>query len=108
MVYVLAIFGFLCAGFIVSIYFARGRNSNADKIQVLLNELPVVDGTDRVLMEVEIEKLRRSDTPWFEKSISTIGTIAFFSMVAATVIQTIDASITKEKNTILFEKKYKD
>jgi hypothetical protein len=40
----------------------------------------------------EIAKVRQSAIPWYERSISTLGIIAFFSMLIATSVQTINSA----------------
>ncbi|MGZ0080164.1 hypothetical protein [Methylomonas sp. YC3] len=42
---------------------------------------------------VELSKLQQNELPWFERSLSTIGVVAFFSMIIATGVQTFKATI---------------
>jgi hypothetical protein len=39
----------------------------------------------------EIAKIRQSELPWYERSLSTIGIVAFFSMLLATGFQTVNS-----------------
>jgi hypothetical protein len=40
----------------------------------------------------EVAKARQTEIPWYEKSLSTIGIVAFFSMLIATSFQTINSA----------------
>jgi hypothetical protein len=63
-------------------------------IEKLMDEYPQEKKLDAYLSAHEqIEKI----TPWFQKSLSTIGVIAFFSMSAATLTQTISAQLNEFK-----------
>lgn len=42
----------------------------------------------------EVAKARQTEVRWFERSVSTIGILAFFSMIIATTIQTINSAKT--------------
>jgi hypothetical protein len=49
---------------------------------------------ERIQALSELAKLRASEGAWYEKSISVVGVIAFFSMLVATGLQTVNSSIT--------------
>ena len=51
------------------------------------------DALDRLKIAIEVEKLYNEDSPWYERSISVIGVVAFFSMLIATGVQTLNASL---------------
>jgi len=52
---------------------------------------------EKIKLMISLEKHKASSTPWYMSSISTIGIVAFFSMMLATLIQTIN--VTKETFT---------
>jgi hypothetical protein len=57
-------------------------------------ELPA---SERLQQLVELTKLERERMPWYERSLSAIGVVAFISMSIATGFQTIKSSIDSVK-----------
>lgn len=54
-----------------------------------------------------IAKVRQSEIPWYERSISTIGIVAFFSMIIATGVQTL-SSVKAEVESIRLRQEIKE
>lgn len=50
-------------------------------------------GVEAAKLWLEIARARQSAVPWFERSLSSIGVVAFFSMLVGTGVQTIRASV---------------
>jgi hypothetical protein len=49
----------------------------------------------------KIAKARQTEIPWYERSLSTIGIVAFFSMLVATSFQTINSARTEIESSNL-------
>lgn len=60
----------------------------------LLAEYPAEKKLDA---HITLHELREKHVPWFQKSLSTFGVIAFFSMSAAALTQTISAQVNAFK-----------
>jgi hypothetical protein len=54
--------------------------------QIDQSELPPLD---RLNSTIELAKLRQASLPWFERSISTAGVVAFFSLLIGTGFQAV-------------------
>jgi hypothetical protein len=54
-----------------------------------------------------IAKARQSEIPWYERSVSTIGIVAFFSMIIATSVQTLN-SVKAEVESIRLRQEIKE
>jgi cell division protein FtsB len=71
----------------------RKKLSSSDPYAQLVEEVPNnVDPVERAKILVEIAKMRDARIPWYEKSLSTIGVVAFFSMLLATGLQTVKSN----------------
>jgi len=46
---------------------------------------------------VELAKVEQAQTPWYERSLSAVGVVAFFSMIIATGWQTVQTSLGEAK-----------
>jgi hypothetical protein len=67
----------------------RGYNDESLISTIDKSELPAVD---RVNAIIEVAKLRQASLPWFERSISTAGVVAFFSMLIGTGFQAVKSN----------------
>lgn len=80
----------------ISVYLFRvnRQQSKPDDFQPIWKQL--TSKAEPTVAEIraiaEIAKVRRIQIPWYERSISTIGIVAFFSMLVATSFQTINAA----------------
>lgn len=57
--------------------------------------------TKEIKAIAEIAKARQTEIPWYERSLSTIGIVAFFSMLIATSFQTINSAKTEIESSNL-------
>lgn len=56
---------------------------------------------DEIKVIAEVAKVRQTDIPWYERSVSTIGIVAFFSMLVATSFQTVNSVKAEIESTNL-------
>jgi biopolymer transport protein ExbB/TolQ len=80
------------------------QNLLTNNIQCLINDIKKDKNKLKYLLK--IKKLENNSIPWYMKGISTVGVIAFFSMILATLIQTIELT-SKNSELIDIENKYK-
>lgn len=82
-----------------------------EKIVKIVNDSKLND-KNKIKFLINIKKLEIELLPWFMKAISTIGVIVFFSMLLATLLQTVTLSNREnklkkiEKNVIIREKEF--
>lgn len=92
-VMLLLIYSMILTVLLVILYRMRHRQSELDRIWK-----DVTAKTDPTLEELkaiaEVAKARQTEIPWYERSLSTIGILAFFSMMLATSFQTISSAKT--------------
>ena len=70
---------------------ATNRRSELDNIWYHITSKPDPSMED-IKVIAEIAKVRQSEVPWYERSLSTLGIIAFFSMLIGTSVQTINSA----------------
>jgi hypothetical protein len=77
-------------------FWIQRRRSQESGLVKELRGVPVTDLPirERVDLLHKIAIIKRHEAPWFERSLSTVGVVVFFSMLIATAIQT--ASATRE------------
>ncbi|MBU2503359.1 hypothetical protein KJ682_18670, partial [bacterium] len=81
-------------GVTIALIATQRRESRVLKYGSLLDGLDSeqVRPRERLRIISEYAKIRSYFTPWYEKSISTIGVVAFFSMIVGTTIHVIDTA----------------
>ncbi len=94
----LALFSLLCCLMIFYLYAAgsKGRDGSIrNELRVLIDGLG--DAEKKINALVELSKVLTSQIPWWERSLSSIGVIAFVSMTLATTVQTTKSILTESK-----------
>ncbi len=78
------------------------ENNSLEKIEKLLED-DDLENYKKITFLLEIKKLYIDSIPWYMKAISSIGVVAFFSMILAALIQTIE--LTKKSDELKILKK---
>jgi hypothetical protein len=78
-------------GYLIKLFWTRNKNTELDAIWKAITSKADPSAADLTAM-AEVAKARQSEIHWFERSVSTIGIVAFFSMIIATTIQTINSA----------------
>lgn len=78
----------------------QNKQTELDKIwkEITAKPKPTVDELKAI---AEIAKVRQTEIPWYERSLSTIGLVAFFSMLIGTSFQTINSAKTEIESSNL-------
>lgn len=78
----------------------QNKQTELDKIwkEITAKPDPTVDDLKAI---AEIAKVRQTEIPWYERSLSTIGLVAFFSMLIGTSFQTINSAKTEIESSNL-------
>jgi hypothetical protein len=80
----------------VSYYLIRGKRTQdkPDDMQKFWQNLTAKanPSVDEIKAIAEVAKVRQTGIPWYERGVSTIGIVAFFSMLLATSFQTINSA----------------
>ncbi|HET9767164.1 MAG TPA: hypothetical protein VFS60_09965 [Thermoanaerobaculia bacterium] len=89
-------------GVLVTVLYCLGRRAAAAPIAADLRVLWQAARTvelpkDRAEMMKALSELQKAATPWYERTLSTIGVIAFFSMSVAVTVQTIQANLQQSQ-----------
>lgn len=89
----------------ISLYLIRKQrqqqnHSALDRVWQSITANPSPSAEDIKAM-AEIAKARQTEIPWYERSLSTIGIVAFFSMLIATSFQTINSAKTEIESSNL-------
>ena len=94
----------LLLGMMIFLHFKKCHYNDFSftKIETLIDEY-ALDSIKKIEFLLEIKKIEAETIPWFMKAISTIGIVAFFSMILATLIQTIE--LNNKKNELIELKK---
>lgn len=71
----------------------RKKETELDRIWKTITAKPNLTA-DYLTAIAEVAKVRQTEIRWLERSVSTIGIVAFFSMIIATSIQTINSAKT--------------
>lgn len=95
LVWALLVYSAVATYALVAVQRQTRDNRSLDKLRS--EALELTDPVQRVAALTEVEKLRESTRPWWERSVSTLGVIAFFSMSLAAAVQTVDAGMKAEK-----------
>src|SRR3954453_4341844 len=91
LVTLLLVYGLVLSYLIVRKERLRNKESELDRVWKGITSTPNPSLED-IKVIAELAKVRQSEIPWYERSVSTIGIVAFFSMIIATSIQTISAT----------------
>lgn len=77
----------------------RYRNAHERELLKLLDEVPFdrLEPVARLEALAKAGEVRSKQVPWYERSLSTIGAIGFFSMLVATGLQTTNANLSDAK-----------
>lgn len=102
---------FIISGYtvaIIYIYFNNRKLTIIDPKKIIkeINEDNSITVDKKAEVICMIEKTYRADLHWFEKAISTIGVVAFFSMTVAISLQSF--SLSSHKQELELVKKEKD
>lgn len=95
---ILVFFLLLCCIVIFYMFALRSMSNETfvkQNLEILANELE--DKEKKISKLIEIEKLKISKIPWWERSVSTIGVLAFISMTIATSVQTTNSILIEHK-----------
>lgn len=79
----------------ITVLLIRQNRSKRDIVEDELARISLTDTPplDRIKALSEIANIRDTNTPWYQKSLSAIGVVAFFSMLIATGVQTFKGSV---------------
>jgi hypothetical protein len=90
---------------VISIYliWRQKQVHKPSELDGIWNKITVKDtyDADDLKAIAEIAKVRQSEAPWYERSVSTIGIVAFFSMLIATSVQTVGSAKTEIESSNL-------
>ena len=79
---------------------SQKANNDLDRIWKKAASTPNPSATE-LRSIAQLAKARQTEIPWYERSLSTIGIVAFFSMLIATSFQTINSAKTEIESTNL-------
>jgi len=98
---ILLLYSIICTLLILKNYLNENTRT-IDSITMINNAISSLkEKKEQIEMSIELEKVKLTKIPWYEKSISAIGTIVFFSMLTATTIQLIQTNEKKDTITEL-------
>ncbi len=89
----LSIYSLMLTAYLIKVYRKRNKNTELDTIWKEITARTNPTAADLTAI-AEVAKARQSEIHWFERSVSTIGIVAFFSMIIATTVQTINSAKT--------------
>jgi hypothetical protein len=86
----LIVIGFYAAGCTFALFLNHTRAARRGRMEELLAGAGVeqLAGLQRLKALCSVAEIRQAETPWYERSLSTVGVVAFFSMLIATGVQT--------------------
>src|ERR1043166_892046 len=76
------------------------KETELDKLWKEITDKPNPTAAD-IRAITRVAKVRQTDIPWYERSLSTIGIVAFFSMIVATSFQTVNSAKTDIESSYL-------
>lgn len=93
------ILAFYCLGVTVVLLLSRYRSARERELLRRLNAIPLdsLEPLQQLEGLAKTAEIRSKQIPWYERSLSTIGVIAFFSMLIATGLQTTNANLSEVK-----------
>jgi hypothetical protein len=91
---------------IVASYLLARRRAISKRTSALDGVWEGITGTpnpspEAIMAIAEIAKVRQAEIPWYERSLSTIGILAFLSMIVATGFQTINSAKAEAESASL-------
>lgn len=88
----LGIYALGTTGLVIALY---RRKHGEDRVLAHFEAITASEASavDQAKAAAELMKVRQGQIPWWERSLSAIGVIAFFSMLSATTVQTFRAGI---------------
>jgi hypothetical protein len=97
----LAAYSLALSTYLLRLKWFQGKTD--DELQIIWKRITakVDPSVDEIKAIAEIAKARQSEIPWHERSVSTIGIVAFFSMLVATSFQTINSAKTAVESSNL-------
>jgi uncharacterized membrane protein len=96
----LMIYGLSLTLYLLRIQRMQNKQTELDKIWKEITAKPN-PGLEDLKVIAEVAKVRQTEIPWYERSLSTIGLVAFFSMLIATSFQTINSAKTEIESSNL-------
>jgi len=93
LVALLSIYALAVSAYLIRLHRLRNKRTELDKIWTEVTQKSNLT-TENLKVIAEIAKVRQTEIPWYERSLSTIGIVAFFSMIIATSVQTINSAKT--------------
>ena len=92
----LFVYGVLCTVLQVAQHRRKAAlPKTSDKLRAAIDGLE--DESKKIDALIELAKVEQVQTPWWERSISTMGIVAFASMSVAVTVQTINSSLGEAK-----------
>lgn len=87
---------------LVTVVYCRARRAAARPFADDLRDLwqaarTVEPAKDRAEVIKALAELQKASTPWYERTVSTVGVIAFFSMSIAITVQTIQGNLEEAR-----------
>jgi hypothetical protein len=93
LVTLLSIYSLALTGYVIRAHRIQYRQTELDNIWKSITDKP--DPSAEELKTIaRVAKVRQTEIPWYERSVSTIGLVAFLSMIIATSFQTINSAKT--------------
>lgn len=90
----LSIYAVALTLYLLQLHRTRNRETELDRIWKDVTQKPNLT-TEDLKAIAEVAKVRQTALPWYERSVSTIGIVAFFSMLIATSLQSINSANTE-------------